>query len=66
MKKERNFTQLRNQIDRIEANHHSGSSVSNASKALVEAIKEFKENGGSNSPVDRESNSLNNMSRSRS
>ena len=42
--KDKNFTQLRNQIDRIEAS--SRSTQSNVYKALVEAIKEFKENGG--------------------
>lgn len=40
--KNKNFTQLKNQIKRIETNAKSSSNVF---KAIVESVKEFKENG---------------------
>jgi len=49
VEKDRNFTQLRNQIDRIEPPGERVSS--NLYKAVKEAIKEFKENGGGTTPT---------------
>ena len=52
VEKDRNFTQLRNQIDRIEAGQgEGGSAQSNIYKALKEAVREFKENGGGSTPT---------------
>ena len=54
VEKDKNFTQLRNQIDRIESNGQGADgSQSNLYKALKEAVKEFKEhgNGGGSTPT---------------
>jgi len=42
--KEKNFTQLRNQIDRLKPDAAGQNQTSNIYKGLVEAVKEFKEN----------------------